>query len=141
MRRDLPANRFPFPTFRMHRLLRGALWLAPAIFLSSCASNSVVNLSHYDEARPHFAEMKSEGITGVIHEATYPIRNVDSAYGARQGEAIRSGLLWGAYHFADATDPVAQADHFLTVVAREWRESSAAQSSPGVLLVLDFEKN
>jgi len=31
------------------------------------ASNSVVNMSHYDLMRPDFVTMKSEGIVGLIH--------------------------------------------------------------------------
>src|SRR6476646_1993 len=102
------------------------------------ASNSVVNLSHYDLMRVDFERMKSEGIVGVIHEATYPRFDRDSYYGSRQNAATRAGLLWGAYHFGDATDPVRQADHFLDMVASEWH---GALRPDGVLLVLDFEKN
>ena len=80
------------------------------------ASNSVVNLSHYDLMRVDFERMKSEGIAGVIHEATYPRFDRDSYYGSRQDAATRAGLLWGAYHFGDATDPVRQADHFLDML-------------------------
>lgn len=108
------------------------------------ASNSVVNLSHYDLMRPDFAAMKSEGIVGVIHEATFPRRAVDWRYRERWVAASRVGLLWGAYHFGDATDPVRQADHFLSVVAdaRPPLTSPEAETRrPGALLVLDFEKN
>jgi lysozyme len=103
------------------------------------ASNSVVNLSHYDLMHVDFAQMKSEGILGVIHEATYPRFDRDALYGSRQGAAALAGLLWGAYHFGDATDPVRQADHFLDVVASQWHGPNPGRD--GVLLVLDFEKN
>jgi lysozyme len=89
--------------------------------------------------RVDFERMKSEGIVGVIHEATYPRFDRDSYYGDRQAAATRAGLLWGAYHFGDATDPVRQADHFLDMVASEWH--GQYQRPDGVLLVLDFEKN
>ena len=36
------------------------------------ASNTVVNLSHYDGMRPDFTRMRDEGVVGVIHEATFP---------------------------------------------------------------------
>src|SRR4051812_27514710 len=101
--------------------------------------NSVVNLSHYDLMRVDFEGMKREGIVGVIHEATYPPSVRDSYYAARQTAATRAGLLWGAYHFANATDPVRQAEFFLNTVASSWRGPSIQPS--GVLLVLDFEKN
>ena len=105
------------------------------------ASNSVVNLSHYDLMRVDFEQMQNEGIVGVIHEATYP-RNVrDEKYAARQGQATRAGLLWGAYHFANASDPTAQADFFLRTVASTWRAAGAESRPEEILLVLDFEQN
>jgi lysozyme len=103
------------------------------------ATNSVVNLSHYDLMRPDFAAMKTEGIAAVIHEATYPRFDRDSYYGTRQNVATRAGLLWGAYHYGDATDPIRQAEHFLNVVESQWRGPSLRPG--GILLVLDFEKN
>jgi lysozyme len=113
------------------------LVLVPALPVCAFAANSVVNLSHYDRMRPDFVGMKNEGIVGVIHEATYPRFERDADYHARHGAAARAGLLWGAYHFGDATNPIRQADHFLRVV-----EASAQRSGPnGVLLVLDFERN
>ena len=112
--------------------------------LPACAfaASNVVNLSHYDMMRPDFIGMKSEGIVGVIHEATYPRFDRDSKYRERQMAALQAGLLWGAYHFGDATDPVRQADHFLSVVGASVPTLLQPEKRrPGVLLVLDFEKN
>ena len=92
---------------------------------SAFAGNSVVNLSHYDLMRVDFEAMKRENVVAVIHEATYPRFDRDSYYGSRQTAATRAGLLWGAYHFGDATDPIKQAEHFLNVVASNWRGPSA----------------
>jgi lysozyme len=100
-----------------------------------------VNLSHYDMMRPDFSAMKNEGILGVIHEATYPPFARDPKYLERQEAATRAGLLWGAYHYANATDPIRQADHFLSIVSSAWAQVDPAARSNGVLLVLDFEKN
>jgi lysozyme len=123
------------------RILLAAL-LAP---FSAFAANSVVNMSHYDLMRPDFVAMKSEGVLGVIHEATFPRYERDWRYAERQIQALRAGLLWGAYHFADGTDPIRQADHFLSVVASSHPlvsgPSEEEKTRPGVLLVLDFEKN
>jgi lysozyme len=108
------------------------------------ANNSVVNLSHYDVVHPDFAAMRNEGVLGVIHEATFPRFSLDWKYGDRQEAATQAGLLWGAYHFGDGTDPVRQADHFLNFVAAQRlpiRRDDAEQRRHGVLLVLDFEKN
>ncbi len=125
---------------RAMRFLR-VLALLCAVPLSASAANSVVNLSHYDLMRVDFEAMRAQGIVGVIHEATYP-RNVrDEKYVARQAQATRAGLLWGAYHFANSSDPVRQADFFLNSVAAAWRAAPLGGRPSQVLLVLDFEQN
>lgn len=106
------------------------------------AETKVVNLSHYDMMRPDFGAMKRQGIIGVIHEATYPSFVRDPKYLDRQMGALQAGLLWGAYHYANASDPIRQADHFLSVVSNAWAQANpVTRPSAGVLLVLDFEKN
>jgi lysozyme len=109
--------------------------------VSAATSNTVVNLSHYDALRPDFLRMREEGVIGVIHEATFPRYDRDSEYPVRQQAATRAGLLWGAYHFGDGTDPVRQADHFLRVVETNWSDVKLEPRPAGILLVLDFEKN
>lgn len=104
-------------------------------------SNSVVNMSHYDLMRVDFDRMRNEGIVGAIHEATYPPYVRDDKYFRRQVDATRAGLLWGAYHFANARDPVRQADFFVDTVASAWRRADPSGRPEQVLLVLDFEKN
>src|ERR1043166_9270427 len=121
-------------------ILRGAA-LFFSLPLCAFAANSVVNLSHYDLMQPDFVAMKREGIIGVIHEATYPSFTRDAKYLDRQHSATRAGLLWGAYHYANASDPVRQADHFLSSVSSAWAQVDSAARGPGVLLVLEFEKN
>jgi lysozyme len=126
--------------------MRSSILRAAALFFSLpvCAfsASNVLNLSHYDMMRPDFAAIKREGIIGVIHEATYPRFARDAKYLDRQMGALQAGLLWGAYHYADGTDPLGQADHFLGVVSNAWQQANpAVRSSAGVLLVLDFEKN
>src|SRR5712671_5765984 len=114
------------------------LFLIPVCAFSA---TNVLNLSHYDMMRPDFATMKRQGIVGVIHEATYPPFVRDAKYLDRQMGALQAGLLWGAYHYANGTDPIRQADHFLSVVSSAWAQANPAARSNGVLLVLDFEKN
>src|SRR6266536_4761506 len=127
-------------------MMRLSILRAAALLFSlpACAfaGSNVVNLSHYDMMRPDFTGMKREGILGVIHEATYPRLERDAKYVDRQMGALQAGLLWGAYHYGDGTDPVRQADHFLSVVSSAWAQANpAVRPSAGVLLVLDFEKN
>ncbi len=117
------------------------LVLLQALATCAFASNTVVNLSHYDLMQPDFAAMKREGIVGIIHEASFPRLERDVKYGERQDAATATGLLWGAYHFADGTNPQRQADHFLEVVRSSWRRANAAERPRQILLVLDFEKN
>src|SRR5881275_150829 len=110
----------------------GFLFALPAC---AFAASNVVNLSHYDLMRPDFAAMKSEGIVGVIHEATYPRLERDAKYLDRQMGALQAGLLWGAYHYGDATDPVRQADHFLSIVGASVPTLLQPEKRrPGVLL-------
>jgi len=115
------------------------------LLLPACAfgANSVVNMSHYDLMRPDFVAMANEGIVGVIHEATFPRLERDARYYERQRAALEAGLLWGAYHFGDATNPIGQADHFVNAVtsARPPIRPDHPEKRRGVLLVLDFEKN
>jgi lysozyme len=121
------------------RLSMLLLLAAPAIAFG--ASNSVVNLSHYDLMRVDFDLMRRQGIVGVIHEATYPPYVRDAYYARRQSAATRAGLLWGAYHFANASEPIRQADHFLATVRNAWQAGDPSGRPEEVLLVLDFEKN
>jgi len=129
------------------RMKSGTLRIILALFPVTCAfaGNAVVNLSHYDLMRVDFVAMKSEGVVGVIHEATFPRFQRDWRYLERQAEASQVGLLWGAYHFGDGTNPIQQADHFLSVVASGHQPLKVADDPEkkrnGVLLVLDFENN
>jgi lysozyme len=122
-------------------ILRIAVLLSGLPVCAFSATN-VVNLSHYDMMRPDFTTIKRQGIVGVIHEATYPPFVRDPKYLDRQMGALQAGLLWGAYHYANGSDPIRQADHFLSVVSSSWAQANpAARPTAGVLLVLDFEKN
>ena len=92
--------------------------------------NSVIDLSHHQET-VDFEQIAASGIVGVIHKAMQGVTFKDSKYAERKQPALDAGLLWGAYHFGDASDPVAQADAFLDVVKPDEK----------TLIVLDFELN
>jgi lysozyme len=94
------------------------------------ALNVVIDLSHFNQVAS-FAEVKADGIVGVIHKATEGLGEVDSQYLNHRSAALAAGLWWGAYHFATGDDAVQQAEHFLSVVS----------PGPSDLLVLDFEQN
>lgn len=125
----------------MKFLLRVLALLAPTFSVLAVGSNCVVNLSHYDLMRVDFTAMKAEGIIGVIHESSYPPSTRDEKYLPRQEAAVRAGLLWGAYHFANASSPTRQADEFLRTVEGGWRRAEPGSRPNEILLVLDFEKN
>lgn len=90
--------------------------------------NVVVDLSHHNTISD-IRKAKAAGIRGVIHKATQGSSFVDPTFAAHKAIVTGAGLLFGAYHFGEAGDPIGQADHFLAV-------SANAQ-----LLVLDFESN
>src|SRR4051812_23692846 len=92
--------------------------------------NVIIDLSHFNQVAS-FAEVKADGIVGVIHKATEGLGEVDSQYMNHRSAALAAGLWWGAYHFATGDDAVQQAEHFLSVVS----------PGPSDLLVLDFEQN
>jgi len=108
--------------------------------IAAPAANSVLSLSHYDESAMDFSALQRSGLEGVIHEATYPVE-CDAKYGYRQSEAMRAGVLWGAYHFGNGTDGRRQADRYLDFVASRWLQGHNPGQPSGVLLVLDAEQN
>lgn len=92
--------------------------------------NSVIDLSHHNGS-VNLVQAAADGIVGVIHKATQGARFNDPAYATNKQKAADAGLLWGAYHFGDGTDAIAQADHFLDIV----------KPDDQTLIVLDFEEN
>jgi len=91
--------------------------------------NVIIDLSHHNQVSD-FSAIKAAGILGVIHKATQGTGYTDPTYAERRTAALDAGLLWGAYHFADASDATRQADHFLSIV-----DPTASD-----LLVLDIEQ-
>jgi lysozyme len=92
--------------------------------------NVVVDLSHYNTVSD-FNTVKGDGIVGIIHKATQGTTITDSKYNSRKPAVLAAGLWWGAYHFGESGDGVAQAKYFLSVV----------NPGPNDLLVLDLEQN
>lgn len=93
----------------------------------------VLDLSHWQGGpggmEPDFAAMETAGIHAVILKATQGSSWIDATFTGRAAAAQAAGLLVGAYHFADATNPLVQANHFLTVAGAAPR------------LALDIEAN
>ncbi|GAA4577104.1 glycoside hydrolase family 25 protein [Planotetraspora kaengkrachanensis] len=69
---------------------------------------------------------------GIV-KATEGLDFLDSAFVRHWQELDKKGIVRGAYHYGHpSNDPVAEADHFLSVV-------NAQPAKPGDLLVLDLE--
>src|SRR5436305_9302917 len=89
----------------------------------------VVDLYHSDNVTS-FADAAAAGCWGIIHKATTGGTGQDSMYAQRRPQALAAGLLWGAYHWGTAHEPVSdQVDNFLSV----------AQPDANTLVALDYE--
>ncbi len=90
--------------------------------------NGVIDISHHNTIKS-FSDAKQDGIMGIFHKATQGFTYFDPTFIANRDAILSAGLLFGAYHFGVAGDPVAQADFFLSKVGKD------------TLMVLDFEPN
>jgi GH25 family lysozyme M1 (1,4-beta-N-acetylmuramidase) len=93
------------------------------------ASKPLVIDIYYGDQVQDFALTKAFGIVGVIHKASEATGFADKLYEARRKLATDLGMKWGAYHFFHGAEPVAEADHFLTV----------AEPDADTLVALDWE--
>lgn len=92
------------------------------------ANPLVIDIYHGDPVIS-FQRVKEFGIIGIIHKASQGSTLVDRTYAMRRKLATTAGLLWGAYHFMDLSDPEGQAEHFLSV----------AEPDDATLVALDWE--
>lgn len=90
----------------------------------------VIDISHWNTVTS-FPAIKDAGIIGIIGKATEGTTYVDPTYHANCAHALASGLLWGAYHFAQGHNVEAQAEHFLKTVGND----------VSTLYALDWEDN
>ena len=88
----------------------------------------VVDISHHNTVHDLHATANS-GIWGIIHKATQGASYRDPTYAQRRRPVLDAGMLWGAYHFGDNSDPVAQVSAFLDY----------AKPAPDTLMCLDYE--
>lgn len=77
-----------------------------------------------------FSGFLNAGVYGVIHRATQGMFYRDAAYNERRAMAKAAGVLWGASHMIDSSDPQLQADFFL--------EISGATSPDEIAVVCEF---
>lgn len=98
----------------------------------------VVDLSHWNQPPANgWQEAVAAGLCGVIIKHSQGITSIDPSAMMHLRDAKVAGIpLLGAYHFGDASDPSAQAKHFLAAVRQTFGEDLS-----GVLLMLDAERN
>lgn len=87
------------------------------------------DISHH-QGVPAFGSLRAAGWSFVFLKATEGTGFVDPQLASNRANARAAGLIPGLYHFARATDPVAEANFFLRTVG---------QLSGGELLALDWE--
>lgn len=91
-----------------------ALQSALQTHASSSTSDIVIDLSHW-QAPVDFTKAKSAGIAAVILKATQGTNWIDVTFAPRLAAATAAGLLVGAYHFLDDSEPALQVTNFLSV--------------------------
>jgi len=96
--------------------------------MSETVNRKVIDVSHHNDP-VDFAAVRGAGIVGVIHKATQGTSFVDDQYKPRAVEAVKHGLVFGAYHFGTIDNVQQQVDHFLSV----------AGMSNEMLYALDWE--
>lgn len=76
-----------------------------------------VDISHHQSGKLDMPGAKTRGLRWLYHKATEGDSFTDTNYTKRRVEAGRSGLPFGAYHFArpEKTDAVAEARRFVAV--------------------------
>ena len=93
-------------------------------------TNAVIDISHHN-GTIDLSNAQRAGVVGIIQKATQGTSYRDPTYQTNFQQAQSLSLAWGAYHFGNGDDGIAQADSFL----------NAVQPTAGTLLVLDFESN
>jgi lysozyme len=93
-------------------------------------TNTVIDLSHH-QGPVDLETAKHSGIQALLHKCTQGTDYADCMYRPRRAISENLGLLFGAYHFGDATDGKEQAAWFL---------HNAGSPVPSII-ALDIEEN
>jgi len=75
----------------------------------------LIDRSNNNAADSYTAAHKA-GVTHAYFKATDGTSFVDATYKDRMARAQKAGIIVGAYHFAEHGDPIAEADHFLSII-------------------------
>ena len=98
-------------------------------FLSLKKGTKFVDISHWNVVQD-LSKVKSFGIKGIIHKCTQGISNKDSNYIINKPRIRKLKFALGSYHFANAGDPIQEADWFI---------NNIGEVKDGDILVLDYE--
>lgn len=109
---------------------------------------NVIDMYHGNAvATTDFAAMKGEGLYAIIHKASQGSHYRDPAFAQRVIAANAAGLLVGAYHFLDASDPKEQADNFVGAIIKGplpvlsvWADYEDSASAPTLQQLVAFIK-
>jgi lysozyme len=101
-------------------------------------NRKVLDISHWNTVSD-WAAVKNAGVIGIIHKATEGTSYKDPNYDGARKAAQSVGLMWGAYHFANGSDPKKQADFFLGVAdldnnflyALDWEDDPGGDTMTG----------
>lgn len=88
-------------------------------YLPQTMSDVVIDVSHYQTVSQNFSITAAGGIAAVILKATQGTGFIDPTFLPRVAEARAAGLLVGAYHFLDGSNPAQQVANFLTIAKSE----------------------
>src|SRR5262245_51669933 len=113
--------------------------------MSEPINRKVLDLSHHNSITS-CDTIVGAGIVGIIHKATQGTGFVDDQYLSRARDALNRGLMWGAYHFGDNTNPQAQVDNFLRVVgidnetlyALDWEDNPGSGGTMSYNTAVEF---
>jgi lysozyme len=88
-----------------------------------------IDISHWNPVT-NWSSIRKAGYEFCFLKATQGTTYLDPTYKERKDKVRSSGMLLGAYHFADATVPVKEADWFL---------KNVGELKKGEIVVLDYE--
>lgn len=77
-----------------------------------------VDISHYQKGFD-FSKFKASGGLGVILKATEGVTIRDSSYATFRPQALAQGLKVATYHFFRSSDPIAQANFYISTAIPE----------------------
>lgn len=90
-----------------------------------------IDISHW-QSSVDFTKVKAAGYEFCFMKATQGTEYLDPTYKDRKDKVRASGMLLGAYHFANSTDPIKEAEWFL---------KNVGDLKEGEIVVLDYEND